>query len=288
MIQNLSTLARSESIINITKKLPSWISVILLMAIAWVLSSLVWFIFTPVATTHAQQNPSQPQQQPSPQNNPSSLVSSLHLFGVAGEKKKEHTPTEAPDTRLNLKLRGVYAIGNDGKGVALIASGSKPEKLIRIGEKLPGNIELEAVYPDRVIISRSGKSETLRLPASQSTGITRSAPRSRQATANAPSGNLKELRNELMRNPAKLAELINAAPARKAGRFVGYRITTLKQHPILSSLDLRSGDIVTRVNGIAINSPSSGMKALQLLSKASQVSITVDRNGQSLELNQTF
>lgn len=287
MVQAMPSLLQSESANKIIQQTPKWVTLILLVLIAWSMSSLVWSMLLPDEAP-----PNQSTLKPGPQSradniSPDTNIAQYHLFGIAGAKKEEQTIADAPDTRLNLKLHGVFAPDDEKQGYALIASGNQPEKLIHVGDKLPGNIELKAVYPDRVIISRSGKAETLRLPASKSTGISYSQKKRGNNSLPATS-NLSEFRRQITRDPAKLAELINTAPARRSGRFVGYRITTLKQHPILSALDIRSGDIVTQVNGIQINSPASGMKALTALSRAKQLSLTIDRNGQTMEVNQSF
>ncbi len=288
MVQSMPALLRSESATRITRQLPKLATILLLILIAWALSSLVWLFLTPEEAPLKPVGNKQRQQAVSSNINPVTSISQQHLFGIAGAKKAEPVTTEAPDTRLNLKLHGVFALDDEEKGYALIASGSKPEKLLHVGDKLPGNIELKAVYPDRVIISRSGKAETLRLPASKSTGITYTKNKRGSGRDLPATSNLGEFRRQITRNPSKLAELINTAPARRSGRFVGYRITTLKQHPILNALDIRTGDIVTKINGIDINSPASGMKALTALSKAQQLSLTIDRNGQIMEVNQSF
>lgn len=293
MVKSLGPALSSESSQKLYSKLPVIAVIALLLLLAWASAQLVWQFLTPAnqetAATLPQAKPSRVNSTPAY----SSEIASRSLFGkanVAAPKSEE--PVEAPETKLNMKLRGVYAVDDPKKGFAIIANGSRPEQMVAVDGKLPGNIKLDSVYPDRVIISRAGKLETLRLPETKSTGVTFTPAKRNTPSANnsgvSQTTSLSGFRNELLKNPSKLAELVNAAPARENGKFVGYRITTLKQHPILSQVDIQSGDIITQVNGVKISSPAQGMKALQKLSKDNSVQLTLNRGGQVIEVNQTF
>ena len=92
-------------------------------------------------------------------------VAEYHLFGRSperGERKRRDIPTEAPETRLNLALKGILASGGEGRGAAIIDSGDG-QKVYVAGADLPGNAILERVQNDRVILSRDGNFEMLRL-----------------------------------------------------------------------------------------------------------------------------
>lgn len=293
VVKSLVPAMGSETSQKIYQRLPTVAVVLLLLLIAWASAQLVWQILTP----NTPMTPTAPNGGPSTSNtttpNYASQIAQRSLFGKSNsEAAPEQEEQDAPDTRLNLKLLGVYALDDPKKGYAMIANGARPEELVLVGGKLPGNVKLHSVYPDRVILSRAGKRETLRLPATEKTGISRSPakprrPNNRSSSGSTPS-NLADFRNQMLKNPAKLAELVNAAPARENGKFIGYRITQLKQHPILSQVDIQSGDIITRVNGVDISSPASGMKALQKLSKEDSVQLTLNRGGQVIEVTQTF
>lgn len=292
MVKSLSPALSSESSQKLFKQLPIVAVVVLLLLLAWASAQLVWQFLTPKETT-----PTAVANQTNTPRNVSTPayfaeIASRNLFGEAKtEPQKTATqPLEAPETKLNLKLRGVYAVDDPKKGYAIIANGSRPEEMVTVGKKLPGNIKLDSVYPDRVIISRSGKLETLKLPETKATGVSfqPSKRQSNNTSRTNQTSTLSGFRKELLKNPSKLAELVNAAPARENGKFVGYRITTLKQHPILSQVDIQTGDIITQVNGVKISSPAQGMKALQKLSKDNSVQLTLNRGGQMIEVNQTF
>src|SRR5690606_5996394 len=94
-------------------------------------------------------------------------VARLHLFGEAvttQEAVVEAVPRDAPDTRLRLTLRGLFAARDPDQALAIVAEPGGDEKADRIGDPRPGGAELREIHADRIILSRAGRYETLRLP----------------------------------------------------------------------------------------------------------------------------
>ena len=265
-------------------------TVLLILLVAWFGAKLTWLLLTPQAELPQQAAVARATAPRAVQNrqNPdiAEKVVAAHLFGVATTKKVE--AVEAPETRLNLKLHGVYATDDESQGYALIASGSGREKLYATGQSVPGNAVLKAVFPDRVILDRKGRYETLRMVNTKASGGSTYVPRSSGNTTVRKLGQdsrVVKLREEILRNPRKLAELVSAQPAYENGVFAGYRITTRRADPVFEELNLRSGDIITEVNGIQIDSPQKGLQILQQLARASQASVTIKRGGQYIQLD---
>jgi len=218
-------------------------------------------------------------------------VAKAHLFGVAGAASATG-PTkaeEAPETRLNLTLKGVLAFEPQSLAMAIISAGSAQEKIYAVGEKIVGQARLAEVYPDRVIIERAGVRETLRLP--ENLAALGAAPDSGQDGADAARTDSKdlpgglpsqpsELRDHLVKNPAKLAQLVAAQPYRQDGRLMGYKLSPKGGgSEFLASFGVFPDDIITQVNGIALTSQKRGIRALRKLIGANQVELTVLRNG---------
>lgn len=86
-------------------------------------------------------------------------ISDLNLFGHA--KQAEPASVDAPETNLNLELQGVFTANNPARSTAIIAESNKHGKLYRIGDRLPGNAILKAVYDDHILIERGGRLEKL-------------------------------------------------------------------------------------------------------------------------------
>ncbi|MBX3188479.1 MAG: hypothetical protein KF819_15800 [Labilithrix sp.] len=72
-------------------------------------------------------------------------------------------------------------------------------------------------------------------------------------------------------------------PVMKEGKFYGFKI---KQITPEWGIDLRPGDVVTRVNGMAIEHPDEADAAMRSLERASALRVDFDRDGkrQILEL----
>ena len=65
----------------------------------------------------------------------------------------------------DIKLVGVIAQGLAGKGVALLAVDGRPPLALRAGEEIAAGVTLAEVRADRVVVSRSGAIQEIRLPA---------------------------------------------------------------------------------------------------------------------------
>jgi general secretion pathway protein C len=72
--------------------------------------------------------------------------------------------TSAAEGR-SLRLLGIIAQGTRGKGIALIAVDGQPAIAVRAGEAIAADATLTEVRADRVLVSRSGSTQEIRLPA---------------------------------------------------------------------------------------------------------------------------
>lgn len=95
-------------------------------------------------------------------------ISSYKLFGSVDKTapKVEKIPDKLPKTKLRLTLRGVQAGELEQKSGALIEGPDRDTSYYKIGDQLPGNATLTRVFPDRVVIQRTGKLENLYFPES--------------------------------------------------------------------------------------------------------------------------
>lgn len=282
--------------------LPKITSVALVIAIAFAVAQIVWLFTVAPQTPQADINnivPAQAVSAPNQADKYASQIADLHLFGTADIQ----TEIVAPETKLNLELRGIFAIG-EKDGMAMIASGND-EEVYTVGDKIPGNATLKAVYADRVLLESSRGLETLRIPKEkelivfESAGVesVEEAPAipfagsedyvssAEYATApqdTAPPRSIADYRRQFIRNPASLAEIAQIEPGEVDGEFKGYKLRFLKDDPILTSLNLQPDDIITSVNGVALDQPENGVKALRMLMKSKDLSLTVLRDGQEM------
>jgi len=218
-------------------------------------------------------------------------ASQSHLFGeakVESVTKSAQKVNKAPPTRLNLTLRGIVASGSPKIAKAIIADSTGRENFYALGAKIPGGALLEEIHDKHVILKRNDRLETLQLPkdapVNQSFRNTRQTSRSSRrnisSSANKNTGTLlREYRETLKTDPQKLMDLVRTQPYRENGKLVGYKIRPGKDRKLLRKFGLRSGDVVTAVNGVSLDNPIKGLEILRDLSSASQVSISIKRNG---------
>ena len=221
-------------------------------------------------------------------------ISQWHLFGQIQKSSPVTVAkvTDAPDTRLNLKLRGVLASDDPALAMAIIADGKGKEDAYALGAKLPGNAVLKEIYADRVILEYRGRLEALRLPkeaiasvyskpAKRGSRVTRGLKASSIRNADT-SALLRQYREAMINDPQSLMNLVSASPVvdKTTGKLKGYKIRPGKDRKLLRKFGLKNGDVVTAVNGVSLDNPIKALEIMRDLSTASSVSLDVERRGQ--------
>ncbi len=275
------------------------ITLILIVIISWMLAGVGWRLL-----------PVPPQVRPPIVTAPASRIvpeqalggaagriAQWHLFGRAqhaGTQARQPTPVVMPETKLALVLRGVFASKDPTKAGAIVSQRNGQQAFYTLGAQLPGGAMLKEVHTDRIVLLRNHRLETLRLPK-ETTGKNAAIPRGsaggRFSPASGANMSLKGYRDLLLDNPQKVADLVQLQPYRQGGRLLGYRVQPGRDRGFLSRFGLQSGDVVTAVNGIRINSPARGLSIMRSLAKnANEVRIELLRRGVSrsivLNLNQ--
>lgn len=285
MIQN------KERLKTLHRVMPPVISVILLIIASYTLAEITWQILTP-APTIVQSQPAtsnQLQKQQDNQQFQQALIqlNNAHLFGIVNAPISTQAAKDAPETTLNLVLRGILAAQPMSMASAIIASGKNGKEMIYgIGDSVPGNATIEEIYPSRVVLMRNGRLETLKLPE-KSVGITEPAGNnSNQLNMNQPQERiLGDIRRTLMKNPTSFPEYAIPVPVSKNGKLQGYRLRPQKKgQELFKQFGLQRNDIVTQVNGVALNNPVQAMGALRKLTNATNINLTVIRNGTEIPL----
>ncbi|GAC1625268.1 MAG: GspC family type II secretion system variant ExeC [Nevskia sp.] len=291
--QNLLSLPRSAPALyaRYGRRLPSLASLILVVVIARLLARLVWALI-PMPAGAAWQ----PLPPPIIANRNSGVdLSAITSAGLFGHYAPPTSPVisdlaSAPDTQLNLTLLGILADRrNPEASRALIGTQGGDEKPYSIGDDVARGVTLQAIFPDRVILARGGKLETLRLDkdaAGSGSLLPASASGDAQPAESASAAaSLAAIRNQLLADPSKVADYIRVQPVNSGNGINGYRIYPGKDRSIFTAAGLRPGDIVTAVNGVQLNDPGKSLQLLSDLSQNNQLNLTVDRGGQPQNFN---
>jgi general secretion pathway protein C len=259
------------------------INLALVLFIAWSLARLTWSLW-PMPQSEISPLPPLAQSSGKDPADAATRLAELHLFGEAKEQElSPDTALTAPETQLKLTLSGLLSADDKLTARAIIAGPDGEEKPYAVGDTLPGNATLHQILVDRVILKSGGKFETLRLPE-DSSGV---APTPGMAgmvpvpgPAAMPGGNnLQQYRQQILNNPAKLFDLVQVVPISQNGVFQGFRLGPGRDPRMLQRFGLQPGDMVTQVNGIALDDPAKGAQALQSIATATSINLTVKRGG---------
>jgi general secretion pathway protein C len=264
-------------------------NVLLTIWIAWILAMLTWSVIDAPETVVELPAAAAPERAaaPDPDRQKIGHMKNWHLFGTVTRETQVVKPVaraEAPETRLKLVLRGAFASKDREIARAIIADPRGKEEQYALGDKLPGNAELTEVYPDKVILMRNGRYETLRLPDERSSAEGRSRDTSRRSGSNTTptqTQSLKSMRQQLKQNPKSLYGLVRATPKKdEAGNLVGYTLQPGRDPELFQNMGLQEGDVVTGINDIKLDSVNSSKEALKSAEAGDSVTMTVLRNGQ--------
>lgn len=270
---------------------PGVAAVVLVMLLARVAGELTWEVLG--GDTYTADNAAIPAPQrtrePRTGDDSSASVDAIverNLFGVAAaeDAPAEQQVINAPETRLNLNLKGIYAAHSPETSRAIIAEGDNNDRIYAVGDSIPGNATIENIYADRVIIRRSGNLEALRLPrAGEGDGVARTSMTRQQSDDSGP--DLRALREELLDNPERITDLVRFRPVYRNAEFQGYRIYPGREQHVFRELGLRPGDLVKEINGVTLDDPQGVMGLINELPDATTISVRLERRGETENLS---
>jgi general secretion pathway protein C len=260
---------------------PALVSFALVLVIAAQLASLLWRVLGGVEDGAGSVEPV-PEAPPPGVDIPA--IVNAHLFGVTAQSGD---PSDAPATTANLTLAGTLAGREPERGWAIIGASGQSARVYATGASLPGGARLHAVYPDRVILDRSGARESLLLPRlSSGAGASRSQLRAAgMPPGAAPNASIADsVRQLLVQNPSAGSELLRPQPVFAGGSLRGYRVYPGRNRAQFAGLGLQPGDLVLAVNGAALDDPNRGLEILRGVGQGSAVTLTIERGGQQQQV----
>ncbi len=193
---------------------------------------------------------------------------------------------------LDITLKGIFIINNDGTKNRIIISDNKTKKesTNRVGDKI-GDAQLIRIFSNKIVLLRSnGQQEVVYL-------------REQDALFDAGYSMINEWNlvvkqmgsNSFIVDPTAFAkrvqdlgqfiEMLHLITAYKQGASIGCRIGKLDEKSVGPALGLQPGDIVTTIDGIPTNNMENRLKAYQsILNKKEEELIVVQlmRNKQEI------
>ena len=215
-----------------------------------------------------------------------SQVDSWQLFGSFEQEAAPQSdkPTDAPETRLRLELLGVFQTADTEKASAIIAEKGKEGELYRIGDSIPGNASLEEVYPDRVILRRAGRLETLRWSDSSLGGVSQVSRQPAVEREPQQSQITEGSEEDMQRQRTAIIGQLGLQPVAQGGNQ-GYQLGKRAPKQLISQVGLQSNDVILSVNGHSLGTEEGDMAALRSFQETRQASIVVQRGNQQFTVN---
>ncbi len=246
---------------------------LLLIASSYQLALLSWRLIpapqttaspsTPATVAPATPGASQEQQQRLTQ------IRDAALFGVA-PPAAENIQTSAPKSRLNVQLTGIMASSIASRSIAIIARNNIQQSYV-IDEVIQGtDARIVRILPDRVIISRQGLQEVLFLDENAAAN---------ENVASPARNDISGLRQNILKNPARLPDYLSITPVMENDKLKGYRLNPGKNPEFFNQSGLQANDLAISINGLDLRDKGDAVMAMQQLTHQTEMNITVERNG---------
>ncbi|MEY4760460.1 MAG: hypothetical protein RLZZ200_316 [Pseudomonadota bacterium] len=212
---------------------------------------------------------------------PSTDIAALvgaNLFGGGTSAAGSQGPV--PVSNVPLVLVGVLAATDPALGVAILGPTSDAAKVYLVKDIMPGGVKLHAVKPDRVLIDRGGMIESLLLPRQSSPG---SGPGVRPPASPLPvppMANVAERAQQLVQlGPTGLSQILRPqVVVGPDGKQQGFRVFPGGNREAFAKLGLQAGDLVTAINGTALDDPGVGTNVFNTLATSPNARVTVLRD----------
>ena len=286
---DFTSLDGAKSIAAANRLLPSWVSLALVVVIAWQLAKIIWTLVPGSSAGDVISVPAADLAQISSAGAATDVqaIANSHLFGIAGDERiavqsQVIESDNLPDTGIaSLALKGTIESDLAELSIAIIADGKNDEKVYAVGSAVVSGATLHAVYSDRVVLNENGNLTNLKLPKdfpeASPTVSRRNASTSR--VIREQTDNSRSLQAVVAQNVTKLADVIRPTPYFVNGQQQGYRVYPGRDRAQFAALGLRPGDLVKDIDGQSLTDPTQAMQVFQSLGNADQVSVTVERNG---------
>jgi len=196
---------------------------------------------------------------------------------------------ELEETELPLRLLGtVTSDKSPGSRATIEDKTSRKHEVVRIGDHLQSHSEVKiaSIERGRVILWNGERREELRLkedaPKAPPTPR-RTARRSRSRRRETPDSNqigalaerLQELQSDtgFGRSATELLTQAKLIPKYSDGEMTGMQVNDIKSGSLYEKLGLKNGDVISAVNGIAIDSTAASSKILSQFTRADEFEI---------------
>jgi type II secretion system protein C len=215
-----------------------------------------------------------------------SLFNSAGVNMQATFSKKDSGPAA---TAEDLTLLGTVAGEPEDSYAVISTKHDNKTDVYRVHDKIGEETEVVAIRSRDVELLRNGEMETIKLPdldnVKQLSDRWAKGPGKDIAEGIRKVGEheyvvSKELIDAAFKDMGKLMTGARLMPNFDAGKFAGFKISHIQKDSLYKIIGLEDGDTLYRVNSKEINNPLDGLRVIQDLQTAKNISIDFARNGQ--------
>ena len=208
------------------------------------------------------------------------------LFGDAGPANNN-----AGSALGGIRLKGVFAVDGKVLSAAVLNLGGRDQAVL-VGQALAAGVTLAAVHADHVIISRAGVRERIdidrydsRIAKQAASGppVTQFRLNVASTGTNAYALSRQEL-NSVLQDPRQMAFTGRIGAAASGG----VRVEDAPTGSLLDKLGIKTGDIITGLNGQPVNSPGDLARLYQQFGTLTSIRAEVRRGGAPVMLSYTI
>lgn len=199
---------------------------------------------------------------------------------------------------LHLTLLGTSLLTKSKPYAIVEDQNTHVQNVYRLDEEIPDAGRLIKVEKTRVLIDHGGQVVALEVPSNglpAAPSLAARMPRfahifPRNANDVHPVGRNQFVidRSAVQRNLQNLGQVfteMRALPNLSNGQTDGFRLSEIQGGSIFQQMGLQNGDVVTAVNGQALNDPTQAIALFNTLRNSNSINLTVMRGGQTMELN---
>ena len=275
MTSSLSSTAAAP-LMRVNRVLAMTCAVLAVLVLGWVLARAIWFGLYGAAGLDVRIDPPRALSASSSSDAMTAQAPATGLFS-SGAGPTVQTVEVAPESRLNIALRGVRVGADEQSGSAIIDAENGRQRIVRVGDEIAPGITVEAIHPDRIEINRRGARESLylrdreRRQARQAASGAPAAPAPGQVPASGP------------RTPEidQILEELDLGPRLRDGQLIGFDIGSDANRDWLARFGLEPGDVILALNDTPVSAPDALARAL---STSGEMRLSIERDGQRLTL----
>ncbi|MBW1822286.1 MAG: PDZ domain-containing protein, partial [Deltaproteobacteria bacterium] len=152
--------------------------------------------------------------------------------------------------------------------------------LYKVGDAVQ-NATVKMVFREKVILSVNGQDEVLEIEEIRGRSSVRRAPLTATKSRRQKITLKRSQIESSVKNVNELLKQVKIRPHTENGQAAGLMLSSIKRGSIFRRMGLRSGDIITGVNGDSLVSVDDALKIYENMKTSSNMSIEIKRRGRN-------